>query len=433
MIIHTNLLISYKMKYLLSALFVTTGMFSLGAVTLNVKPGGLSDALAGLGSDIHDLRLTGQVEAGDFPALARSAFSVEELDLSQLQIPGGKLPEYLFCRATLRTVSLPETLTEIPKGFLASSTVERVVTGKDTRSLAPFALHGCEQLTDVVGSEHLRSIGEGSLAATPSLHNLSLSSIETIGEYAFAGSGLEQLFMPGVRNLEPYALCAIPGLQSVRLNPSAKLGAGSLAACPELREITGYGSDVPALFCAFDLNLPADMVGHLTGIGDYAFAGTGGETTYLSTGLRYVGKGAFAGMSGLRLIDVTSFGGDVPEVAPETFSLLNPRKIALHVAENTKEIWKSHPVWGLFIVTEDPSGMETPTVAGSVRIIPGAGLVRVEGDGHPRTVEIFDATGVRRYIGTCTDTLDIPTAGWGHGTLIIRADGASTIKTYGKE
>lgn len=422
------------MKYLLSAVIAASGIFSLGAVTLQVKPGGLSDALATLGNDVHDLKLTGYVDSRDFPALSRAAFSVDQLDLSALQIPSGALPEYLFCRATVRIVILPETLKEIPKGFLASSSVERVVTGTATRSVAPFALHGCENLSTIVGSERLRSIGEGSLAATPSLSSISLSSIETVGEYALAGSGIDHLYLPVLRSLEQYALAAIPGLQSIRLNPTANLGQGSLALCPELSEIGGYGSDIPALFCAFNPNVKTgEITGHVANIGDYAFAGTGGETMYFSTGLQYVGKGAFAGMNDLRLIDVKAYGSDIPDVSDEAFSLLNQDAISLHVAEGTSSIWMDHPVWGRFKVTEDDSGMDAPAVAGSVRIIPGAGWVRVEGDGHPRTVEIFDATGTRRYIGTCNDTLDIPTAGWGHGTLIIRADGASTVKTYGKE
>lgn len=434
MTFHFNLLfINHKMKYLLSTLLATTGIFGMGAVTLDVKPGELSDALASLG-DVHDLTLTGQVDSRDFPALSRAAFSVSELDLSGLQIPSGTLPEYLFCRATLQTVILPETLREIPKGFLASSSVERVVTGAATQSVAPYALHGCEQLSTVVGSERLLRIGEGSMAATPSLHSLSLSSVETIGEYALAGSGIEYLYLPVLRSLDQYALSAIPGLQSIRLNPNVHLGKGSLAACPELREIFGYGSDIPVLFCAFNPNMQTGkMTGHLSKIGDYAFAGTSGETMYFSTDLRYVGKGAFAGMNDLKLIDVSSFGSDIPEVSDDSFSLLDQGSISLHVAEGTSDIWRNHPVWGLFRVTEDDSGMDTLPAAGSVRIIPRAGWVHVEGDGHPRTVEIFDSTGVRRYLGTCTDTLDIPTAGWGHGTLIIRADGASTIKTYGKE
>lgn len=71
-------------------------------------------------------------------------------------------------------------------------------------------------------------------------------------------------------------------------------------------------------------------------------------------------------MTALETVNVIPLGDKVPETDESAFSgLLNEQgryDILLHVEKNTSDVWKQHPVWGLFNIVD--GGADVGSIAG---------------------------------------------------------------------
>ena len=365
-----------NIKYI-SLLFLA-GFASLAqALELNVAPGGLKNALDGIGSE-KNLKISGVIDARDFQALKNIPGEVVSLDLSALTVKEtslgvafeeekstyayGELPSYLFFQSRLQEIILPDCVTFVPEGCFASSSVRKVSVGKECKTAGRYSFSDCSYLSEVSLPSGLKSIEEGAFRNCKSLSQLAIpSGVALEGAEIFKGSGIESLDLSGVVKMADFSVANANYLSSVKANPVAETGEGVFMSDHLLSELDGSPSDIPALYAADARNLkPNEIIGNSSSIGEYAFANLKITNITLYPGVESIAKGAFADCRFLQSIDANAAGSYIPVVSENAFDGIEPSNIDLYVTALSFDAWKNHPVWGEFNVIAGESGVDSP-------------------------------------------------------------------------
>ncbi len=406
------------------------------AHTIELTPGSLASALADAPAD-KVLTLTGNADARDIAAIADLPSSYTTLDMGALSIvevksdtpvagkrtcfPANEIPEYAFFKSPLTAIILPQGVTQIGDGAFAHSAITSITIPEGVRSLGSYTFYGCESLTSVALPKSLTTTGNATFASCPHLNGVDLSltaltrlpdrsfagcttlstinlgsKVAVLGSEVFEGTAIATLDLSSVVRFADYALAGMPRLSAVTLNDNAAIGKGLLMDDKALQTVVTSRSDIPGLFAANCTRLSIDnVVANASVIASHAFANVGVDTLMLGNDLTSVGAHSFAGMTDLTFIDARALGAAVPDADADTFSGINPGAVKLHVADFTEDAWRSHPVWGQFMIQSDrTTGVDDIAAdASAITIALRAGHIVVDAPAPLTAVTIYTADG----------------------------------------
>lgn len=325
--------------------------FNAYALTVNVKPGELRQAVTAVANPQTEteLTVTGAINAVDFDFL-REMTALKSLDLGGATIAaydGPKteagitvsavnvLPDCALMSGNFTEIILPSGVTTISAGALGGSNVEKVViptsvtrieTGafanmknlrevtiptsvnflgemlfKDSQTLTkvellanvatlpPATFCNCLKLTDVALSPEMTAIGEMAFAGCESLTSVELpTAIKFIGEKAFAMSGLTSI--------------------SLDLKQLNSVGNWAFAGCQSLNRIVLSGNQIHFGIGVF-FNNPSlelslgDLAGSTAELPDYFLYGASSVSAdgFENTEISSIGSHALSGMTATKV------------------------------------------------------------------------------------------------------------------------------------
>lgn len=231
------------------------------------------------------------------------------------------------------SVTLPDTVTTIgEKAFAGNTTLESITIGKNITMIEANAFDRCTMLTNVIfeeeGDQEL-TISQYAFANCPMIASLTLperlyavedyafnmngaltqivsfGGVTTIGAYAFAGTGVEEIEIPStVTLIGTGAFDSCASLVRVTFPASMQtINSGIFSNCPKLSEVvlpegvTEIGANAFEDCIALSIiELPSTLVT----IGEYAFSGcTAIEAIEIPASVTTVGAYAFDGCSKL--------------------------------------------------------------------------------------------------------------------------------------
>lgn len=112
--------------FMLMALTMTVFCNEIDYKMVNVAaPGGLKKA-DGYSNNIENLKLTGTIDSSDFVTMRDEMSKLTDLDLSEVTVVGGKIPDNAFYdtinsegKTSLKSIKLPSSITSIGEGAFA--------------------------------------------------------------------------------------------------------------------------------------------------------------------------------------------------------------------------------------------------------------------------------------------------------------------------
>ena len=225
------------------------------------------------------------------------------------------------------TFTVPAAVTTIADGAFSSLSILHTVnfeSGSQLTSIGDCAFSDCKLLSAVLLPSREITIGDYAFSGTEILETIDLSHVKSVGEFAFAYSGLgsAQLTTDGV-NLGGGAFYNTPALESVTLgkdaiigeycfreskitevdlNGDAKIGNGAFYGCTYLSDfdfadVTGKIGDDAFWSCTSltEVNAPK-----ITEIGKYSFADCVNLASFSAAKLEVIGDGAFSTITNVK-------------------------------------------------------------------------------------------------------------------------------------
>lgn len=177
-----------------------------------------------------------------------------------------------FNQTKLTSITLPSSVKTIGEYAFANSLIGSI-DASNVEVIGDYAFSNCAQLTSITLSDDLKSLGEGAFAYTSALDTVTISAVETIGNFLFMNSGVKTvIFGDDVKTLGEYTFVGL-------VNP------------------------------LFDLKKEdADFTGAFVGI-------TGLRKVVIGAGIEEIGQYTFYGCSALEEIDL----GGVKEIGDAAF------------------------------------------------------------------------------------------------------------------
>ncbi len=152
---------------------------------------------------IRNLTVTGNINTNDVAylnSLPATLYNMYMLDLSGATLVGNAITERMFYQALYKAIKLPANVTSIAsEAFAGSRRLQSVSIPNAVTTIESNTFSECSSLSDVSFGENsvLKRIEESAFNGLTSLKSITLpESLEYIGPYAFAGSGLTSITIP---------------------------------------------------------------------------------------------------------------------------------------------------------------------------------------------------------------------------------------------
>lgn len=199
--------------------------------------------------------------------------------------------------ASPTSATAPSTVTAIADGAFAGCTTLTVIdlSATSITSIPANAFSGCTALTKVVLPGACTAIGAGAFAGCSALESFGFEGVETIGDYAFALSGLASVDLSGVTNV----------------------GEGAFACCARLKSANNLSGELPAALFAGDASLAACDLSNVTSFGAASLAGCDALTTVELASSAALGDYALA--AGEATVATTLANGSLPTYGDTVF------------------------------------------------------------------------------------------------------------------
>ena len=366
---------------------------SARALDVTTTAGTLSDRVG----DIHitELTVTGTMDFNDFRFITDNLKQLQTLDLTNVTVVGNnrgdrrywqesytdnELPVGALSGLKATSVKLPSSLMSLGEASLAGCTsLIDVTLPAVLDSIGPYAFAGCTSLTAVTLPASVRVVATGAfvhctaltrfevapssnlirLDATalmdcPSLATVTLGpAIQTIGELALLGTGVQHLDLSDNNNLTDIGdwAVAMSTVSQVSLPTSVtNVGQGAFFYNTGLRVIRLGGhlnSLNDYLLAGTGLNEGPDLTG-VNLIGDFVFYNVDSLTTVaLPATLARLGDYAMAGMTGMT--SLTSDAVEVPDLGENVWAGVNQRQVLLVVPDASRDAYQSAEQWKEFL------------------------------------------------------------------------------------
>ena len=485
-------------KYFLPAVAAAVAI-PAAAVSLEVQPGNLSALITDDVRLTERLTLTGSMDQRDFDALDLLP-SLRELDLSQVTIaaytplkvkgmmyatydadalpPGALLGRHLSavklpaslksigCGAlagndftaieipssvtsiddaafygctSLESIEIPAGVTRLGDNILAGCTA---LTGASvgTTSLPRGAFAGCSALQSVTFSPALTEIGPCAFAGCAALKTVALpASLSSIGEKAFALSGLTEISLPAsVKSVGDYAFSLCPSLGKASFAATPELGRGLFFYDPALAAVSfaddgAAPSEYPDYLFAgsTQLALPQGLDGVKT-LGRYALKDNSAVALSLGSSLEHLDDGALEGMTALTTIDAQGLGTSVPTLGADVFAGIDQPSVTLITAEGEPtDNWLAADQWQEFTISAF-TGIHSPGAeADGVKAWFRGQILCVRASRSITSLTVSDASGMTLVSLTPGDTeAEVDMSGFGARVYVVTARTASSSMTF---
>lgn len=102
---------------------------------------------------------------------------------------------------TTASIAIPETIDNMPVTVIAyqafkESSITSIKIGGNIRAIDAGAFEDCQSLTSVIWNDHCKTIPYRCFSRCVSLSTFDFSGVESIGKWAFEGSGLQEVNLP---------------------------------------------------------------------------------------------------------------------------------------------------------------------------------------------------------------------------------------------
>lgn len=452
----------YKNLLLLLAAAAPFAAFASDLTVNSELAGSLTNAVSNP-ADVTSLTVTGPIDASDMLFIGRSMLNLKSLDLAdativkgvgglidgrtsspEATIPAGafaglplssiKFPteqnitigETAFMNTAFTEINLPANIDSIGTGaFAGCAELKEVVfpatqrlgssifsdcpalttvTLGATTSIPPATFRNCTALAEVKGSENLVVIANQAFEGTSALQNFTFGpNIKTIGDEAFAASGIQQLAIPaaskitaiGDRSFASSDLSSFEFPASlVTIGHSAFFGAENLVDYEMPATVITIGNHA---LVGTTLPTAVTLPSSLEEIGDYALNGQKNvQKITLPASLIRIGSYAMEDMTGLKNIYAGALTS-VPELGENVWEGVDQPTVTLTVGDDYAEDFKNAPQWQDFNLDLASSRNETmaddvnrPALRGRFN---GFDLELESTGADIASVRIFDAAG----------------------------------------
>ena len=240
------------------------------------------------------------------PGAFAGVAGISELDLSGVTAIG----EYAFAGSSLRTVTLPATLTELADGvFSGCTSLSNIHGGAALQTVGAYAFANCRALT-ALDLPNLTATG-GYAFRDSGLRTLAAPSLARIGTRALMGTKLETVSFPALAYIGERAFSGMTSLREAVLGAVTYMGDSAFVGDTALVSVTfGDGATCVGAYAFYTGSdtalLTAVLPGSIRTIGEFAFAGSANLTDINLSGVTTVGRFAFLGCSALRTPDLSS-------------------------------------------------------------------------------------------------------------------------------
>ncbi len=217
-------------------------------------------ALEGKGSD-EDVKALGtwlkSVDGSVIQTLDLTKYDIDEIPAAAFGAAGGngetaefaeiKLPVTVktigadaFRSTDVEVVEMPG-VTEIGANAYASSPLKTVVLSEtDMVTIGDRAFDGCRELTTIINSENIESIGLRAFQKNTSLESLNLENCKSIADYAFSScSNLQSVNLSSIQTIGSNAFARLTKLTTVNLpvDSDVTMAGNAFNGCSELTTI----------------------------------------------------------------------------------------------------------------------------------------------------------------------------------------------------
>ncbi len=189
--------------------------------------------------------------------------------------PVTSIPASAFENSTLKQVELSNRVTEIGEYAFANSALSSV-KGMGLRTVQNNAFEGCAALTKVELSNGVKEMGDYVFYNCISLEEITLPSVEKLGEYTFLGADKlnKVVFGANAKTTGAYTFARTPITSVTFANGIKTIGEGLFYECDKLASVTLPDSAVTVEKAAFyDCKALAEVQGisHIQNFGDHSF------------------------------------------------------------------------------------------------------------------------------------------------------------------
>lgn len=390
-----------------------------------------------------DLILTGRAQPSLLSLITELAPSLQSLDMSALQLTPAAVPPYAFAASSIRSITLPNDLTDIGEAAFAGSAITSMSLPTGVDSIAPHSFSQCTSLgrVDMPG---VRSIGRKAFAGCKALQAIDYpATLAVIGEEAFTTTALVRAEMKHCEALDSigdFAFASCSALEHISLPTHIiNIGKGAMMNCQRLTAVDGNRclSEIPDLMLASDTALEsADIVASspVESLGNYSFSGTESIAHMTLPGtLSYLGDYAMERMTGLQTINTENLD-EVPGTGDNVWNLTPQNDITLKTNPQTAQKFKDAPQWSEFDITDGlTTGIDSPESQSGITLFFEGNTMRITSSRPVTGVTVHDLQGRLRSdvdgINSCDAV--VGTSGWnadGMYIVSIHTDGATEIR-----
>lgn len=209
----------------------------------------------------------------------RSCTALENINIPEKVTKIGEQAFY-NCQK-LKSIKLPDNLESIEKqAFYGCIALESIDIPDKTKDIGEQTFLVCSGLTSLTIGDGMINIGKEAFLYT-SLQSVTIQSAQAIGESAFFGcSSLSDVTIGHVKNIRESAFSGCTNLSSLNIEGTESIGDQAFKNCTSLASIT----------------LPQTI----TGIGTFAFAGSGLTSITIPRSVKQISDGAFNGCTALK-------------------------------------------------------------------------------------------------------------------------------------
>ena len=234
------------------------------------------------------------------------------LDFSTADYVSAEFPALLAGNEKLGGIRLFENTTSIADGAFKGCTAL-------TRAVGPSTFEGCSALAEVTLPSSVASIADKAFSGCAALSEIALGNVKSIGDEAFAASGLTEVSLGGT-TLGAKAFRDCPALAEVELGSIGTVPAESFKGCTSLTSLT-----VPASVTAVDAGAfegcsklaDLSLGSGVTTVGDRAFADCGLTALALPDNVTTLGDGAFSNNPNIATLQ---FGAGLTAISDNAFA-----------------------------------------------------------------------------------------------------------------
>ncbi len=190
-----------------------------------------------------------------------------------------------FNQTKLTSITLPASVKTIGE-YAFANTLIGSIDASDVEVIGDYAFSNCAQLTSITLSDDLKSLGEGAFAYTSALDTVTISAVETIGNFLFMNSGVKTvIFGDDVKTLGEYTFVGL-------VNP--------------LFDVKKEDADFTGAFVGITELKKVVIGAGIEEIGQYTFYGCSALEEVDLGGVKEIGDGAFMGCVKLETIDLSN-------------------------------------------------------------------------------------------------------------------------------